>query len=126
MNQSFLDPEKVNLKNLAEGAALERFDHELQKTLENIIDPNMDAIKKRTITLKVHLKPSAERAYANIEVECTSTLAPLSSFGAHVYIGKDVEGHAFAQQNHIKQQTFDDIPKTSTEDNKVTPIKGVK
>ncbi len=122
MESSFLDPEKISLDNLAGGAAVERFNVELAKVLENILDENMEPTKKRSITLKVHFKPSRDRDHASMEVDCSATLAPIASFESTAYIGRDIDGKPIAKQNCLKQTTFGDIPK---KDN-VTPIKGVK
>lgn len=121
---SFLDPENVNLQNLAGGAAVERFDYELDKVLENILDVNMDAKKKRTVVLKVHFTPDSERNAAGIEIECSSSLAPVASHESHIYVGKDVTGKAIAKQNNLKQTTFDDLQKE--DDDNVTHIQEVK
>ena len=43
------DFRKVSLTNLGNGAAVELFDHELQKVLANIDDPNTDPKEKRKI-----------------------------------------------------------------------------
>lgn len=103
---SFLDPENVCLKNLAGGAALERFDHEFERVLKNICDPNTDPKKIRKIKLTITLKPSEDRDFSSAKIDCESTLAPLESFNASLYIGRTPDGKFVAQQSHYKQTTF--------------------
>lgn len=43
--------EIVSLENIGRGAALERFDVELQKVLENVLDPNTKPTATRKVTL---------------------------------------------------------------------------
>lgn len=55
------DDEIVSLVNLGNRAAIALFDAELKKVLANILDINMQESPKRTITLKVSIKPLADR-----------------------------------------------------------------
>lgn len=108
---NFIDPEKVSLANLAGGAAIERFNIELDKALANICDPNTDPKKARKIKLTVTLKPSSDRDHASTEISCESSLAPLESFSVPLYIGRGVDGKFVAHQSHFKQKTFADYQK---------------
>jgi hypothetical protein len=113
---SFLDPADVSLNNLAGGAAIERFDLELKHCLENILDVNTEAKKKRSITLKVIFAPSDDRDFASVDISCVSSLAPLESFASRLYIGRDNDGKPVARQTHFKQTTFADL--NTSEDHK--------
>lgn len=73
MNAEF---EKLNLKNLCNGAAAELFDRELDQVLVNIADPNAKAKVARTITLTVTVLPTEDRSRGVVGVKCTSKLAP--------------------------------------------------
>jgi hypothetical protein len=122
---SFLDPGKVSLSNIDGGAIIERFDYELKKCLENVMDPNTDSKKKRSITLKITLAPSEDRDFANAEIKCESTLAPLSSLSAQLYIGRDIDGSAIAKQANFKQRTFADFQnEKSSETEQLSPNDG--
>ncbi len=104
--------QEVTLANLAGGAAIERFNVELKKVLENINNPNMETKKLRSISLKVKFKPTEDRGYINLEVDCSSSLAPIIAHSAQIWIDKDVKGEFIAvQQPHPEQMTFEDIPK---------------
>lgn len=113
--------EDVSLANLAGGAAIERFDLELENVLRNIMDPNTPAKTKRKIKLTVTIAPSDDRDYAHTEILCESTMAPLTSFSIPLHIGIGVDGRAIARQSHLKQKTFADIPQQKTDGN-VTPL----
>ncbi len=119
---SFISPEDVSLSNLAQGAAIERFDIELKNVLKNVLDVNTDPKKKRKIKLTVTVSPSRDRDHADVEILCESTLAALESFSVPIYIGKDVHGNPIARQSHFKQTTFADLPQNQNKIDNVTTI----
>lgn len=69
---------EISLPTLHGGAAVDLFDEELRKVMENIADPNTRPDAVRTISLKVRIKPDKERRFATTTVEAHSTLAPVS------------------------------------------------
>lgn len=112
---SFIDPENVTLANLAGGTAVERFNLELQKVLQNIFDPNTDPKKKRKIKMVVTLIPTVDRDYATAQIDCESSLAPLESFSMPLYLGRGADGKPIARQTHFKQSTFADLQNETPE-----------
>jgi hypothetical protein len=66
----------VTLSGLADGGLEERFQRELMKVNANIKDPNTKPDAKRTITIKIELKPeSADRQVNVVRTTVSSTLA---------------------------------------------------
>ncbi|WZL82658.1 hypothetical protein QBE53_05980 [Vallitaleaceae bacterium 9-2] len=112
----------ITLETLAGGALAEQFDEEMKKVLENINDPNTDPNAKRSITIKVTLKPDDARNMANIDASCKSSLAPYKSIGTMAALGK-VEGEFVAQEfsRHAMQgqRTVDEVEK---ENGNIKPI----
>ena len=51
---------KVELENLCNGAAVERFNHVLQQIIEDIRDPNTDPNAARTLTMTLKVKPQGD------------------------------------------------------------------
>lgn len=96
------ESELVSLANLGHGAAIERFDDEFQRALNNIIDPNTGE-GARTITLKVKLKPNNGRTSCTVAVICSSTLACAKPFETQLFVGKD-RGTARASEYNPEQQ----------------------
>jgi hypothetical protein len=84
--------QKASLKNLGNGAVIERFDRELSEVLENVLDLNTDAKIKRHILLKVVITPDEDRDFGIIEVQTSTKLAPMSSLGLKMHIGKGKDG----------------------------------
>lgn len=70
------DERKKNFLELGRGAMLERFDYELDRIVDNILDPNTPAMKPRKISLTITFKPDAERQQVAHEVIVKSTPQP--------------------------------------------------
>lgn len=86
-----ISEDKLTLENLREGQAVELFDIELQKVLENIADKDT-AEGVRKINLVVKFKPDSDRAVTKIEIECKSTLAPNAGLITTAIIEQDIHG----------------------------------
>lgn len=93
----------VTLSNLAQGAAVEVFDHELTKVLANIKDPNSDPKTKRKITLVVEFAPFADRSGSEISVSVASKLTPVKAVRSNLFVGVS-EGEFKAYSQDIRQQ----------------------
>ncbi|MBX9115942.1 hypothetical protein HCG83_06410 [Enterococcus casseliflavus] len=51
----------LDLSKIDGGAVQEKFAHEMEKALENILDRNTDPTKKRSVTITVDLIPNKDR-----------------------------------------------------------------
>jgi len=71
-----MNEQKKTFLELGRGAMLERFDYELERIVDNILDPNTPANKPRKITMTITLKPDAERSQIGYEVVVKSTPQP--------------------------------------------------
>ncbi len=69
------EAENVTLINLGNGVAVEWFDAELKKVMENIRDVNTDGRKARRITLTVDFLPLPDRTGMTSSVAVASRLA---------------------------------------------------
>lgn len=85
-----------NIAELAQGAVLEQFNSEMRKLLENIQDPNTDAVKKRKMVISLTLEPTKNRDGATIEVITKLTLVPTNSVTTMIYMDKDNKGNIIA------------------------------
>lgn len=80
---------EVSLISLSGGAAVEKFDDELRRAVENILDPNTSPTAARTINLKVTLKPTAQRDRVIVGINVASKLTPHDGTATQMYVGKD-------------------------------------
>jgi hypothetical protein len=92
----------VTLETLARGAALERFDIELARVMENINDPNTGD-GKREITVKVSIKPSQTKDTAQVMVNVTSKLASMAPYPTLLFLSKGRDGRLGAYENDPRQ-----------------------
>jgi hypothetical protein len=70
-----LQDQIIQLSTIARGALEEQFNHEFNRVIANIADPNTNPCEARTITVKVVLKPDMRRESAAIKVSASSSLA---------------------------------------------------
>jgi hypothetical protein len=109
----------ISLANLGGGAAIEKFDEELRRVLENVLDPNTEPRAKRKVRLEVTVHPDHDRTIASIAVSASSVLAAAVTYETRAHIGMR-EGMAVAFENNPRQMTIDDFVDANKE--KVTPI----
>lgn len=84
-----MDYKKVDLTTINSGAAIEQFEEEFQKVLENIADPNTDPEKIREVRLVLKMKPSKDRSSATTQITATSKLAPAQPHESFVVLDND-------------------------------------
>lgn len=82
----------LNIANIAGGALLEQADIEIKKVLENIMDPNTDANKKRKVTITLEFKPLPDDNLADISFTTKSVICPARAINTRIVFEKDVEG----------------------------------
>lgn len=89
--------ETLSLTNMKDGAVIEAVDVEIQRVLDNIVDPNSEPDAKRTVTLTITFKPNRERSQVGIVAQARSSLAPDISIAAMALIGVE-GGHGVANE----------------------------
>lgn len=106
----------VNLANIGNGAAMERFDFELTKVMSNIKDVNTDPEKKRSITLTVTFIPHGDRSGMQTVIDCTSKLASVPAYQAGaMFIIRNDEGEFQAYAHDTRQEQLFGEPDKETE-----------
>ena len=113
----FTKDEKVSLVNLRDGAAIEMFDYELQRILDNVVDPNTNPETKREVVLKVSVKPDENREIGSVEITCIPKLAGQKSVMAKIIIGRTGNKGEGRELVTAQQELFQDP-------DKVIPIEG--
>lgn len=85
-----LTQEITSLNALMGGALLEQFTDAIKQVSLNILDPNTDPKKLRSVSMKITIKPSEQRNNANIECSVDVKLAPPKPTTTSVLIGADM------------------------------------
>ena len=102
----FTKDEPITLTNLGGGAAVEKFDEELQRVLDNIVDPNTQAESVRSITLKVTIKPDNTRQVGTVLISSVAKLAPDKEYETTCALGA-VNGKGVARELREQGSLFD-------------------
>ncbi len=97
-----MEQEPVSLATLGNGAAIELFNVELQRVLDNIVDENTKPKDTRKVILEVTIKPTEDRDFGQVSIVAKSKLAPLAPYGTNFFIGKH-RGRGVAQEHNPKQ-----------------------
>jgi hypothetical protein len=77
------------------------FDTELQRVLDNIMDPNTTHAA-RTVTLQVKIKPDNNRGIGSVEIGVSAKLAAAVPVTSQFYLGVD-RGKAVAYEYNPEQ-----------------------
>jgi hypothetical protein len=80
--------EQLTIEGIKNGAALEALNHEIQKVMDNIVDPNADPDKQRSVTLTVTFKPKKNQNILGITAQAKSTLAPDRAIETAATVGR--------------------------------------
>ena len=102
--------EAVSLATLGRGAVIERFDDELRRVLENIMDPNT-ADGAREVIVKVKIEPNEERNSASVGIFVASKVQGPKAVPTIIYMGKD-RGQAVAFEYNPEQLKLELTGKT--------------
>jgi len=97
---------EVSLETLGGGAAIERFNYELQNVLNNIGDINTKADAVREVSLKVKIKPNEDRAFCVISIEVSGKLASIKPEHSSFHLVRRGD-RIVATEYNPKQQTLE-------------------
>ena len=84
--------ESKSVLEMAHGAIAERADYEMTRILENILDPNTAATKKRTLTLVFEITPDSMRQNLSLNCVAKSKLVPTNPVSTALYVANDEIG----------------------------------
>ena len=107
--------EKLTLATICGGAVQEKVNRALEKVANNILDPNVVPDKKRTVTLKITLKPSAEdQEDVLVNADVSYQLSPEMGVTTSLYVSKDLKSGNISMMEHRRgeikgQLDFSDV-----------------
>lgn len=120
--------EKMTLATMCDGAVQERIERALEKVSENILDPNTDPDKKRSIVVTLSMKPNKDdREDITVEATVSMKLAPDTGLKTQFFLSKDLDSGTISIAEHARGQikgqlSFKDMepPLTPREVHRVT------
>lgn len=83
---------KKQILEMARGALMERANYELERIVENILDRNTPAAKKRKLTVTIELLPDDDRKMIQISASAKSTLMPTTPIQSAFWLSPDENG----------------------------------
>ena len=107
----------IDLNKFGNGALAQKVNHELQRIIENINDPNTNPTKARTLTIKLSLTADEEREYIETGIDVTSSLVGYKPAKAKMLMGKQ-DGKVTARElvsgkkDQLFYDTTDNVVKT--------------
>lgn len=87
-----------NLDELIDGALTERFNHEMNRVLANVFDPNTNPKAKRQIQIIIDITPNDRRDAAELKIDVKSKTAPPVAITQTVFIQMDDDGKMTATE----------------------------
>ena len=78
------EAQSVSIATLLEGAIIEVVDQALDEAWQNIVDPDTESAKKRTVQLKIELMPDSNREAVDLVFHVSAKLAPPRPLGTKV------------------------------------------
>lgn len=84
--------DKKSITQLIGGAIEERVDYEVNKVIDNILDPNTKATAKRKITLTLVLTPDEDRRIISLQAVAKATLIPTNPVSSALCVTADKNG----------------------------------
>jgi hypothetical protein len=88
-----MDENRTSIVQMARGAIMERIDYEMQKIIDNILDPNTKSTAKRKLQLVVEFQPDDNRQTIAVSSTVKSALCPTNPVSTALFIsGEDGDG----------------------------------
>lgn len=113
-----IELQEVTLESLRGGAAVELWQHCWEKLVRNVLDIDTDPKAKRSVVLKVEVKPAEDRGEAVVKVSAEAKLAPPRANAGTVHFGKGRDGKPVAVDFDPAQRDMFDPERGSG----ITPI----
>lgn len=126
----------LDLSKIDDGAVQEKFAHEMEKALENILDRNTDPTKKRSVTITIDIIPNKNRDMFILASQCKSKLVPREETETKVLFGRNSDtgkleaaelksnarGQLFMDPDDLQIKTDTGQPVDELEENENKPI----
>ena len=81
-----------SILQMARGSIEDRLDYEMNRVIQNILDPNTKADQKRKIVLTIELKPDDDREKIHVLATAKSILAPANPVTTSLYLEEGRNG----------------------------------
>jgi hypothetical protein len=115
--------EKLTLATICGGAVQEKVDRALERVAENILDPNTDPRKKRSITLKITFKPDeSDNEDVEVDADVHYTLAPEVGVQTRFFVNKDLHTDRISVMEHKKGEIRGQLDFSDMDEYGIPPV----
>jgi hypothetical protein len=88
-----MERQQKSILEMARGAFLERVDYEMERVIDNILDPNTNATAKRKVSALLTFTPDAGRKNITIDFCVKPALVPTNTIRTTLYVaGESSDG----------------------------------
>lgn len=109
--------QEIRLATLVDSGLEERFADAMQMVLGNISDVNTPAEKTRSITIKINIKPSENRSFAETSIDVSAKLIPQKKLVTFLEMGTDGRGNFEAYEHNPQQKQLFEVDSIKTREN---------
>ena len=88
----------MSIANIAGGALVERANQKIQEVLNNIMDLNTSAEKKRKVVITLEFAGQEDREIADVTFEVKSTLVPAKKISTRITFESDDDGQVVVEE----------------------------
>lgn len=93
--------EKLTLASICSGGVQERIDSAIGKIVDNIMDPNTDGGKKRTLSVQISFTPNKDdREDVRVDISTALKLVPEMGLSTQLYVQKDLSTGLISVAEH--------------------------
>lgn len=84
-----MEDNRTSIVQMARGAIMERIDYEMEKVIDNILDPNTKSTAKRKLQLVIEFSPDDTRQTISVSSTVKSTLCPTNPVSTALFVTGD-------------------------------------
>jgi len=95
----------TSVAHLKGGAAMEMLDDVLREIVQDILDPNTNALSARSVTLTISIKPDETRETGAVTLTVSKKLGGREPQATRLYFGKK-NGAVVAVESSLRQRDF--------------------
>lgn len=94
---------ELDLNKLAGGSLRRRAEAAVEEVLENMLDPNIPAEGKRSVTIKLTLSQTSDRSNLTMDISVVKKLVDEHAIRTNLYAARDLESGQIVAEEYGQQ-----------------------
>jgi hypothetical protein len=108
--------ERLSIATLRRGSVVEMVDDAIQQVLENVADPNTEAVSKRKVTMTLTFAPDKEREQMGVAIAVKTAMAPQAVVTTTAFLAHTRDGIVGAEYDPRQPGLFEHKDEANVED----------